>query len=142
MLSLRGSNVPNVLLHVRLPVSFITYVVFIESFWSKQRPSGTHVARCNYLSQQFAKMTSSPRNAPEVLATFVSVLGGPEIAPIDIEWAMDLSAGRGLIEWFADQVLLDDEILTRSPEDQIKCYQAALERIGLEDEEVQTCVVA
>jgi hypothetical protein len=42
------------------------------------------------------------------LTELVSTLGGPGIADTDIEWALDLPAGKKLVEWLAAQ-LCDEE---------------------------------
>jgi hypothetical protein len=58
----------------------------------------------------------------------VSQLGGPSISPAHIEWALDIPAGKRLIEWLAAQFRDGTPV------------QTCLKMIALEDEEVQTYV--
>ncbi|KAJ7125278.1 hypothetical protein C8R44DRAFT_875095 [Mycena epipterygia] len=48
----------------------------------------------------------------KTVTTIVSLPGGPELNPEDIDWASDLPAGRKLLEWLVSQVQpeLEDEL--------------------------------
>jgi len=70
------------------------------------------------------------QHALNQLPAIISALGGPSIQAEDIEWAIDLPAGKRLVDWVAAQ-LLDDEI-----DDGDKAHQAALRNIALEAGEV------
>jgi hypothetical protein len=75
-------------------------------------------------------------NTPNQLSAIILALGGPPIQVEDIEWAIDLPAGKKLVDWIAAQ-LVDDEI----DDDGDGNYQAALRNIALEAGEVDMCVV-
>jgi hypothetical protein len=75
------------------------------------------------------------QHTPSQLSAIISALGGPSIQVEDIEWAIDLPAGKKLVDWIAAQ-LLDDEI-----KDGEGAYQAALHNIALEAGEVDMCVL-
>lgn len=74
------------------------------------------------------------KSAPNQLSVIISALGGPSIQAEDIEWAIDLPAGKRLVDWIAAQ-LLDYET-----DDGRETHQAALGNIALEAEEVDMCV--
>ena len=74
------------------------------------------------------------QHVPDQISAIISALGGPSIQAEDIEWAIDLPAGKRLVDWIAAQ-LLDDEI-----DDGDGACQAALRNIALEVGEVDMCV--
>ena len=78
------------------------------------------------------------KSGVEHLVSTISHLGGPTIHPVDIEWATDLPAGKKLVEWLADQLMLEDlgdgEI---SVAEKTLHYQAVLQDIALQEEEAQ-----
>lgn len=78
------------------------------------------------------------RDAPSKLCAIISALGGPPIQAEDIEWALDLPAGKKLVDWIAAQ-LLDEEIELENGTINATC-QAALRGIALEVGEVDMCV--
>ena len=86
-------------------------------------------------------MSSSQSSAPHIVSRIVSHLGGPPITPADIEWALDFSAGKALIEWVADQFRIANGEVEDVEEgmDSLR-YRSAFESIALEDEEVQMYV--
>lgn len=65
-------------------------------------------------------------SATESLVDIVAHLGGPRIVPGDIEWAVDLPAGRQLVEWIAAQLDSNDED---------RDLELSLKTIALEPEE-------
>ncbi|THH21859.1 hypothetical protein EUX98_g8259 [Antrodiella citrinella] len=67
----------------------------------------------------------------EKFCAITKSLGGPDIAPADIEWANDIPAGRDLLKWIADQLYDTDVSATDSP------FIPALHSIALEHEEVK-----
>ncbi|KAJ7125280.1 hypothetical protein C8R44DRAFT_782778 [Mycena epipterygia] len=69
----------------------------------------------------------------KTITTIVSLLGGPELNPEDIDWASDLPAGRKLLEWLVSQVQpeLDGTGVEFGP------IRAALQAIALEDDELR-----
>ena len=73
--------------------------------------------------------------APETLSSMISDLSGPDIPPSDIQWAMDLPAGKTLIEWLAAQV--DTDISDGGRDCDRVGRRACLEAVALENEEVQ-----
>ena len=76
------------------------------------------------------------QHTPNQLSSIILALGGPHIQVEDIQWAIDLPAGKKLVDWIAAQ-LLDNEI----DDDGHGSYQAALRNIALEAGEVDMCVV-
>ena len=74
------------------------------------------------------------QHSPSQLSAIINALGGPSINVEDIEWAIDLPAGKKLVDWIAAQ-LLSDEI-----DDGENAHQAALRNIALETGEVEMCV--
>ena len=83
-------------------------------------------------------------SAPEILSSAVCHLDGPNIPSADIEWAMDIPAGRCIIEWVVAQL---EQGLHSSSDTQRRGGQfgsmdilASLEAITLDDEEVQMYV--
>jgi hypothetical protein len=74
------------------------------------------------------------QNTPSQLSAIIYALGGPSINVEDIEWAIDVPAGKKLVDWIAAQ-LLDDEI-----DGGENAYKAALRNIALEAGEVEMCV--
>jgi hypothetical protein len=77
--------------------------------------------------------------APEKLSSTVRHLGGPNIPTADVEWAMDLPAGKCLIEWLASQLEggLDNSAATGVHDGYSLDVQTSLEMIALEDDEIQ-----
>jgi len=75
----------------------------------------------------------------KTVSTIVSLLGGPELNPKDIDWASDLPAGRKLLEWLVSQVQpeLEDELDGTGAES--GSIRAALQAIALEDDELRMC---
>jgi len=71
---------------------------------------------------------------PEILSLMVSDLCGVDVPSSDIEWAMDLPAGKTLIEWLASQMCIEknDEGRDLDKSDRQSC----VEGIVLENEEV------
>ncbi|EPQ55286.1 hypothetical protein GLOTRDRAFT_121484 [Gloeophyllum trabeum ATCC 11539] len=69
----------------------------------------------------------------------VSCLGGPAVTPSDIEWVVDLPAGKQLVDWIVAQVEgapeSDEAISQLSNEQGLK---ACLSDIALETEELET----
>ncbi|KAJ7099451.1 hypothetical protein B0H15DRAFT_820305 [Mycena belliarum] len=72
----------------------------------------------------------------ETITTTVSLLGGPNLSPQDIDWALDLPAGRRLLEWLVSQVDLG---LPPAKDGTCASEQlhAALQAISIEDAELQ-----
>jgi hypothetical protein len=68
------------------------------------------------------------------LTTLISLLSGPPINPSEIEWALEVPAGKTLIDWLGSQLGeafdVDPDI---SEETRLK---AAVTRIGLEHDEL------
>lgn len=62
----------------------------------------------------------------------ISDLGGPIIPATDMDWAMDIPAGKALLEWFTDQLGLESDGLEQ---------RVVVESIGLHADEVQMCVI-
>ena len=79
-------------------------------------------------------------SATEKLASIVSHLGGPEISPLEIDWALDLPAGKRLIEWLVDQLDEDVETDTVDDGDSGRLYRAALKDIALDRQELSLYV--
>ncbi|KAJ7736864.1 hypothetical protein B0H16DRAFT_110295 [Mycena metata] len=71
----------------------------------------------------------------QTATTIVSLLGGPDLNTEDIDWALDVPAGKRLLEWLVSQVELpaDDDRGT----DEFDALRAALGAIALEEDEVQ-----
>jgi hypothetical protein len=67
------------------------------------------------------------------LSSIISTLGGPSIQAEDIEWAIDLPAGKKLVDWLAAQFLdeTDTSDMTR---------RVSLRNIALEAAEAELCV--
>lgn len=73
-------------------------------------------------------------SASQKLVSVISYLGGPNITSGDIDWAIDLPAGKRLIEWLADQV--DDEQVSNAGDSGVeRRYYVALKSVALEQEE-------
>jgi hypothetical protein len=70
-------------------------------------------------------LVTLPQMACRAVTTIVSELGGPSINPVDIEWALDIPAGKRLIHWLANQLGHETSTLGAS----LRC-------IALEAEEV------
>ncbi|KAJ6590037.1 hypothetical protein DFH09DRAFT_221007 [Mycena vulgaris] len=67
----------------------------------------------------------------ETITTIVSLLGGPNLNAEDIGWALDLPAGRRLLEWLVSQVEFE------AADDSSESLRAALQAISVEDDELQ-----
>ena len=81
------------------------------------------------------------RGVTEKVTTAVSQLGGPVVAPDDIAWALDLPAGRQLLEFLADQIQDTETNRLKSrkgAEERARHSSAALHRIALENDEVRS----
>jgi hypothetical protein len=80
--------------------------------------------------------------APEKLSSTVRHLGGPNIPTADIEWAMDLPAGKCLVEWLAAQLEsgLGTSSIVDGHDGVLLDIQASLGMIALEDDEAQVYV--
>lgn len=74
-------------------------------------------------------------NSLQRFASILAHLGGPNVAPADIQWALDLNSGKKLIEWLSSQI--DEAIPTSGNFTEELLYSASLENIALESEEVQ-----
>lgn len=68
-------------------------------------------------------------NNPAVtFTTVISRLSGPDISPLDIEWASDLPAGRLLLQQLAGLFDIDGDDLD---------FQESIGRVALDAEELQ-----
>lgn len=76
----------------------------------------------------------------ETVTTIVSLLGGPDINPEEIDWALDLPAGQKLLEWLVSQVQLELSADDASGIGTSDSLRAALQAIALEDHELQMYV--
>lgn len=80
-----------------------------------------------------------PPSATERLIDIVAHLGGPRIIPGDIEWAVDLPAGKQLVDWIAAQLDSDDERGSDGGVD--RALRVSMKDIALEPEEVYLWVI-
>jgi predicted phosphohydrolase len=77
----------------------------------------------------------------EKVTAVVSQLGGPIVAPEDIAWALDLPAGRELLQFLADQIQGTEMAQTeKGGNDRTRYDSAALRGIALEGDELKSCV--
>ena len=70
----------------------------------------------------------------------ISHLGGPECSPDELQWAMDIPAGKQLLEWLASQTTNDDPRQDTSADDsttQDDRLEAILAPIALFGDELQ-----
>jgi hypothetical protein len=70
--------------------------------------------------------------ALDELTSIISELGGPSVPPADLSWALDIPAGRSLIEWLVAQL--------GEPGDERSPILTSLEMIALQQEEVHMYV--
>ncbi|KDQ20118.1 hypothetical protein BOTBODRAFT_27530 [Botryobasidium botryosum FD-172 SS1] len=52
---------------------------------------------------------SSSKSTPQQLVRMIEELSGPTISPPDIEWALDVPAGRQLLDWVTRQVHIPEQ---------------------------------
>ncbi|EMD32929.1 hypothetical protein CERSUDRAFT_98941 [Gelatoporia subvermispora B] len=76
----------------------------------------------------------------EALCNLVTSLGGPKLDPEELEWALDLPAGRAMLDWLIDQLqhgciapsISGDAYLTEGD-----ILRATIKNIALESEELK-----
>lgn len=88
---------------------------------------------------------------PQSLVNTVSLLGGPLLESIDVDWATDLPAGNAFFEWLADQLhgwspKLELQNATSSNDEDEKTLEirmyAALREMALEKDEILMSVLS
>ena len=80
----------------------------------------------------------------EKVTTVVSQLGGPIVAPQDIAWALDMPAGRELLQFLADQMQgtgMAHLTTEKGVNDRARGDGAALRGIALESDELKSWVL-
>ncbi|KAJ8076639.1 hypothetical protein PM082_001062 [Marasmius tenuissimus] len=70
------------------------------------------------------------------VTSIVSSLGGPQISPPDLEWALELEGGKRLFDWLASQISTVYPSEGTYELGEAARIRAALSTIALEDEEV------
>ncbi|KAK1235524.1 hypothetical protein PQX77_001249 [Marasmius sp. AFHP31] len=70
------------------------------------------------------------------VTSIVSSLGGPQISPPDLEWALELEGGKRLFDWLASQLSTAYPREVTYELGEAVRIKAALSTIALEDEEV------
>ena len=66
----------------------------------------------------------------------ITHLGGPECSPEELQWAMDIPAGKQLLEWLASQVSDETQTNESSTEHRSRHINAALSSIALCQDEL------
>lgn len=101
----------------------------------KRHEQSHHVIVATHGSVTFPQFHSSriyqqmDSNNPAVtFTTVISRLSGPDISPLDIEWASDLPAGRLLLQQLAGLFDIDGDDLD---------FQESIGRVALDAEELQ-----
>ncbi|KAF7370705.1 hypothetical protein MSAN_00703700 [Mycena sanguinolenta] len=72
----------------------------------------------------------------ETATSIVSLLGGPQFNPEDIDWALDLPAGQRLLDWLVSQVEIPGSPAKNT--DASPSLAAALHAVALEDDEIRS----